>query len=314
MGHAFGRWEDRAASEAFFASQRFPTVTAATADWEAGDDDKDIDLCEIYEVTTGRKWNSRNQNPRGFCVGFGNAKITTLSLAVAASLGKITYPGDVAVEPIYGGMRFEIGAKQHGSNLNRGGDGGVGTWAAEWLLKFGILLMQPYGSIDLTNYSIDRCAKWGGSGVPDELEPVAKMHPLDVATLCETAEDAWKLIGQLYPLVHCSNQGFRMNRNSDGTCTPSGSWPHCAGWSGRFTLKDGSKVLRYDNSWDGDEDGSGYLGIPILVDGKFRQIKLNGNQFLVHLDTVDRMCKSGRETYAFAGDGKFAMQRQLYLN
>lgn len=311
---AFGRWEDREHTEAFFAAQKFPTVTQATASWLGVDDNKDIDFCAIYEAISGKSWDSLNQNPRGFCVGFGNAKIATLTLAVQASLNKITFPGDVAVEPIYGGMRYEIGAKKHGSNLNRGGDGGVGSWACEWLQEYGILLKKVYGTTDLTEYSIARCDQMGKSGVPDDIEDDAKLHPFDTSTLCETGEDAWKLTGQLYPLVHCSNQGFDMSRQSNGICRAVGSWAHCAGWSGRFTLKGGTRVLRYDNSWEGKRDGTGYLGNPVIIQGEYGPIKLNGNQFLVPLEVVDRICRSGRETFAFSGDGKFTMQRPLFFN
>lgn len=310
---AFGRIEDRAHTEAFFAAQRAPSVTMATADW-TGDDNADVDLCAIYEAVTGRKWNSLNQHPRGFCVGFGNGKCVRLSLAVAASLGKITYPGDAAIEPIYGGMRFEIGYKTHGSNLYRQDDGGVGTWAAEWLLKWGILLMQKYGDHDLSRYDLNRCSQWGNRGVPDDIEDDAKLHPLDTSTRCDTAEDCWKMIGQLYPLVHCSNQGFEERRDANGICSPTGRWAHCALWDGRFTLAGGRRVLRYDNSWFGEESGRGYLGEPRtypLANGK--TITLNGNQFFADLEVAGDMCRSGRETYAFAGGGKFEMQRPLFL-
>lgn len=310
----FGRWEDPVAVEQFFSTQAEPFIRQAGPDLFTADDNADVDLCAIYEGVAGRKWNSRNQNPRGFCVGFGNAKMATLSIAMMAAAGEISWPGaDVAIEPVYGGMRYEIGAKEHGSNLNRGDDGGVGAWAAEWLLKYGVLLMQPYGSIDFTNYNMARCSQYGSSGVPDELEPKAKEHPLQKAALCQSADDVWALIGQMHPVVHCSNQGFRMTRNSDGTCSPSGSWAHCSSWSGRFTLKSGKRTIRYDNSWDGDENGNGYLGEPITVEGQNGPIHLNGNQFLVQMETVDWIARDGGETYAMTGPLGFSKRRELFL-
>lgn len=304
---AFGRWDEPEQTATFFAGQ--PQIRMAAANIFAADDDADVDLCKLYESATGRKWNSLNQNPRGFCVGFGNGKMASLELAMMAHAGEITHPGpDVAIEPIYGGMRFEIGAKEHGSDLNRGGDGGVGSWACEWLLKYGILLKQPYGSIDLTQYSESRCDKYGRSGVPDELEPVAKEHPLKTASLIEDEQQAWMMIGQLRPLVHCSNQGFSMRRNSDGTCDANDTWPHCAGFTGRFTLPNGTKTLRYDNSW------GGYLGSAITVQGKNGPIELNGDQFLVPLNIVRRIITSGRETYSFAGINGYTKRRELFLN
>jgi len=313
---AFGRWDRPADTEKFFSSQPNPLVRGASPAFFAEvDDNADVDLCALYEKVAGKIWDSLNQNPRGFCVGFGNAKIATLTVAMMVVGGEATWPGfDVAVEPIYGGMRFEIGAKEYGSDINRGGDGGVGSWAAEWLLKYGILLKTVYKSIDLTHYSEDRCDEMGRRGVPDELEPFAKEKPLKEATLCSDGSDCWRLIGGLHPLVHCSNQGFAMRRNGDGTCKATGSWAHCSGWSGRFTLKGGTRVLRYDNSWDGDGQGNGYLGEPITIDGANGPIHLNGCQFLVPLDVVDRMCRSGKETYAFLGVKGLTNRRALFLN
>lgn len=309
----FGRYEDPSHTEPFFAAQ--PQIMLAANDILEADDNKDVDLCELYEQITGNAWDSLNQNPRGFCVGFGNAKMATLSLAMMAYAQLIDWPGaDVAVEPVYGGMRYEIGALKHGSNLARGGDGGVGSWAAEWLLSYGVLLKVKLEGIDLSEYSLERCAEWGQRGVPDIIEDDAKLHPLTSMMRTDTGEQSWRLIGQLYPLVHCSNQGFAMSRDSNGISRPQGSWAHCAGWSGRFTLKNGRRVLRYDNSWDGRKDGRGYLGNPVVIEGQNGPIKLNGNQFLVELDIVERMCVSGRETYAMSGVQGYTKRRQLFLN
>lgn len=310
----FGRWEDPTHTEAFFARQPNPTVRQAAPDLFAQDDQADVDLCSIYEQATGQKWNSLNQNPRGFCVGFGNAKMASLALAMMAHAREISWPGaDVAIEPIYGGSRYEVGKLKHGSSLHRGGDGSVGSWAAQWLLEWGVLLMQPYRDIDLSHYSLDRCDRYGRNGVDDSIEPDARLHPLKTMALCERGEDAWHLIGQLHPVVHCSNQGFSMQRRADGTCVATGSWAHCAGWSGRFTLSTGLRVLRYDNSWEGQPDGTGYLGSSNTIDGRNGPIHLNGNQFLVPLEIVDRMCRSGRETYSMTGPQGFTRRRPLFL-
>ena len=311
---AFGRWEDPAHTEAFFAAQPSPTVRQAAPEILAHDDDADVDLCILYEQVTGRRWNSLNQNPRGFCVGFGNAKMATLALAMMAHAREIAWPGpDVAIEPVYGGSRYEIGRLKHRSLLHRGGDGSVGSWAAEWLLEYGVLLMQPYGAVDLSQYSMERCARYGQSGVDDSIEEDARQNPLRQMALVETGEHAWRMIGQLHPLVHCSNQGFSLQRRADGTCAAVGTWAHCAGWSGRFTLPGGTRVLRYDNSWEGRLDGHGYLGPAREVPGRNAPIPLNGNQFLVPLEVVDRMCRTGRETYAMTGPLGFAPRRPLFL-
>lgn len=309
----FGRWEHQPSVDAFFASQQNPTVTQAAPAVLAADDNADVDLCKIYEQVARKPWNSENQNPRGFCVGFGNTKMARLALALAAYAGEIDFPGDCAIEPIYGGSRYEIGYQRYRSNIPFGGDGGVGAWAAEWMQTYGLLMCQPYGSIDLSNYSMERCDQYGRQGVPDVLEPEAKIHPLKDISLCEDATQVWRMIGQYHPVVHCSNQGYSMERNRDGTCDANDTWPHCAGWSGRFTLSNGEQVIRYDNSWNGRPDGHGYLGSPIVIQGKYGQIFLNGNQFLVPMEIVDRTCKRGKETYALSGPQGFTIRRPLLL-
>lgn len=315
----FGRWEDQDSVEKVFAAQENPFFSSAAPDiMQAEDDNADVDLCHVYEMQTGQPWDSLNQNPRGFCVGFGNAKIATLALAIMAKIGEISWPGaDVAVEPIYGGSRFEVGYQTFRSNIPFGGDGSVGAWAVHWLLKWGLLLKQLYDagsqSYDFSKYSLERCSQYGRSGVPDSLEPIAKEKPLRQATLIANATEAWKAIGEWHPLVHCSNQGFDMRRAADGICRAIGSWAHCAGWTGRFTLKSGTMVLRYDNSWEGRPDGYGYLGNPVIIEGRNGPIKLNGNQFLVPLEVVDSMCKRGKETYAFAGAQGFTKRRKLFV-
>lgn len=315
----FGRWEDPESVEKVFATQADPFFAEAAPEiMTEVDDNADVDLCEIYEQVSGKPWDSLNQNPRGFCVGFGNAKIATLAIAMMVAAKEISWPGaDVAVEPIYGGSRYEVGYQTFRSNMPFGGDGSVGAWAVKWLLEWGLLLKQPYQTggqtYDFTNYSLSRCDQYGRNGVPDPLEPVAKEKPLSKATLLTSGDQCWKAIGGLNPLVHCSNQGFARQRNSDGTCRAIGNWAHCAGWSGRFVLKNGVWVLRYENSWDGTSAGSGYLGQPIVIEGKNGPIKLNGNQFLVPLEVVDNMCKRGKETYAFAGARGFINRRKLFV-
>ena len=308
----FGRIEDRQHTESYFASM--PQIRQAGAEILAKDDDLDVDLCDIYKEVTGQEWDDTDQNPNGTCVGHGNKKCATLEIACEAKAGVVSWPGaDVAIEPVYGFMRYEIGYKKHGSNLYRSGDGGVGSWAAEALTEMGFLLMKQYGNIDFTNYDKQRVLQYGSRGVPDELEPTARETIIKQAVRIEDELQAWAMIGQLRPLVHCSNQGFSMQRNRDGTCDAVGSWAHCSIWDGRFTLPDGTKVLRYGNSWNGGRHRNGYLGGPITVPGKYGPIKLSGCQFLVPLSVVGRMCRDGRETYAFVGVDGLKLRRQLFL-
>lgn len=248
------------------------------------------------------------------CVTHGNTKAGNLAVACMAKAGEISWPGaDFAMEPTYGLMRYEIGYKKYNSNLYRSGDGGVGSWCVEALLEYGFLPMKKYGNIDLSYYDKQRVLQYGRNGCPDELEPIAKEKPLRSSVLLTDETQAWKLIGQYNPLVHCSNQGFSMRRNTDGTCAANDNWAHCAIFDGRFTLPNGTKCLRYGNSWQGSRSRGGYLGSAITVPGKNGQIKLSGCQFLVPLNVVRHIINSGKETYSFAGVNGFPIRREPFL-
>lgn len=157
----------------------------------------------------------------GDCVGNGYAAGCMLLKAKQTEIRPEQWVADVAVEPIYGGSRVEIG----GGRI--GGDGSVGAWAAKYVQDYGILLRQKYGNVDLTTYSGRASKEWGRRGVPDELEPIAREHPVKTATLVTTYDDARDAIYNGYPVVVCSMQGFTMQRDQDGFARPSGSWPHC---------------------------------------------------------------------------------------
>jgi hypothetical protein len=105
----------------------------------------------------------------------------------------------------------------------------------EWLLKYGILLRKPYQvggeTIDLSTYSGQRARQWGGKGVPNALEPIAKEHPVLTASLAQSYEEVRDAIANNYAVIVCSNIGFGptnrvLNRDKDGFLRPSGSWAH----------------------------------------------------------------------------------------
>lgn len=308
---SFGRIEDSEHTEKLIAAQVTPYASQAMQ--FTGDDDATIFLPGIYTKVTGQPWDSMNQNPRGICVSMGWSKSLTLALAVQAYLGKITFPGRVAPGPIYGGARYEIGYEKYGNRP--GGDGAVGSWAGEWVQqRGGVLLMQKYGDVDVSRFEPNDVAdNWGQRGVPDRIEPDAKLHPARQLTLCQNFNDLWSMMGQLYASNVCSNQGFSMSRDSKGYCRPGGSWAHCMHWVGRIVIG-GKKWMILDNSWDGEPDGSGYLGGTMTLTGDDGiSVLLTGNMFLVETGTVDRMC-AARETFAITPNIEgFTKQRELFL-
>lgn len=219
----------------------------------------------------------------GDCVSHGWAKCVSVLMAVEILLRgePEEYLADPATEPIYGGSRVEVG----GGRLR--GDGSIGAWAAKWVSeRGGVLLRKRYGDIDLTTYSGALARNWGARGVPDELEPTAREHPVRTTSLIRTYDEARDALANGYPIPVCSNQGFRSVRDSDGFCRPSGSWPHCMAVIGLDDAHSRPGVL-IDNSW-----GASW------VSGPKRHDQPDGS-FWCDADVFERML-SGHDSFAIS--------------
>jgi hypothetical protein len=117
-----------------------------------------------------------------------------------------------ATEIIYAGSRVEVG----GGNLR--GDGSMGTWAAEFIRDWGVLLRKAYlsGAYDYTDYSGSLSRTLGKNGVPDDLEPLCREHPVKTCALVQSWEECRDAVANGYPVVMCSNTGFNTTRDREG--------------------------------------------------------------------------------------------------
>jgi hypothetical protein len=188
-------------------------------------------LWKYMEAVTKKPVDPHDQGI-GDCVSQGWGLGVDILDCVQIAHGRGEWKTTCATEPIYAGGRVEIGKGQII------GDGMHGTWAADWCRLWGILLRQAYldGKYDFTNYSgakarrwahiCRRCTEWGG-GVPDELEPFAKEHPVKTTTLVKTWEEARDAVCNGYPVAICSNVGFKSERDVDGFAQRDGKWYHC---------------------------------------------------------------------------------------
>jgi hypothetical protein len=162
----------------------------------------------------------------GDCVshGWGLGVDVLKAVQIVAGAREI-WTGETATEIIYGGSRVEVGGGRLGN-----GDGSIGAWAAKAVSEtIGTLVRGKYGSIDLTTYSGSTAKRMGSprGGVPDELEPKAREHPVKTVSLVRTYEEARDAIANGYPVPVCSNRGFSSRRDEKGFARPSGSWAHC---------------------------------------------------------------------------------------
>jgi hypothetical protein len=199
-------------------------------------------LWDVARRILGELLPPRNQGQVGSCVSFGTARAIEYSMLCEIAAGEPEEFRELATEIIYGGSRVEIG----GGKLSR--DGSVGAWAADWCRKYGILSRDIYGNVDLSTYSETRCRDWGKSGIPSELEELAKAHPTKSTTLVRNWEEARRMLASGYGISVCSSQGFSMTRDGNGVCSPRGVWNHCMALAG-YGVINGQQYGRLDNSW-----------------------------------------------------------------
>lgn len=246
-----GWYNDPEAVQAVANAQPFPTFGATPA-YDIPTLPKQAFLWNAAKKVLGTLLPPRNQGAIGSCVAHGTNRAILYSLLSEIASGSPEKYAPIAEEVTYGGSRVEIG----GGRLR--GDGSVGAWAAEFVRQFGVVARSKYGKYDLSVYSEDTCRSFGNTGVPTELESIAKTHPVKTITKITTWDEAKRALAQGYGISVCSNQGFSRQRNQNGVAAPQGSWAHCMCLAGYITLDDGTEYGRIDNSW-----GPNYFSGPV---------------------------------------------------
>lgn len=196
---------------------------------------KEMFLWEACRHVTGDLLPPRNQGGVGSCVGFGFAAAVDHLACVEIYNGEAEEFQAASPEMIYAGSRNEVGQGRLG-----GGDGSIGAWAAEWISKWGIIPRGKYDSIDLRKYKESQCRHYGYHGVPDDLEPQAKLHPVKGVAMVRSTNEALTALANGYPISVCSNQGFDPRRDSQGFAAPTRRWAHCmaiVGYQKRITTR-----------------------------------------------------------------------------
>lgn len=230
-----------------------------------------VDLTVYPKAVWGDSW-ELNQSSCGSCVAFGLAGCADVLTAIATvASGSREKPLRSDPMTIYWGSRNEIG----GGRIR--GEGSVGVWAAQYAQKFGILPQQKYDQIDLSKYDPSVCCgRQSNKGVPDELEPIARKHPIKNYGQVRSFDDAVAAMDLERPVTVASDRGFTFELDREGFARPSGTWNHqmfVAGY--RLGRRPGGLVV---NSW-----GRVYKGGPAghhpatkwvdadVLDGMFRQ-------------------------------------------
>lgn len=278
---AFGWIPDPAQVRAVTETLPEPDFATTPAYRQTYSGPEDVFLWDASRKVLGAILPPRDQGSVGSCVAFGTASAIEHMLCVQIANGSREEYRDLVQEVIYGGSRVEIG----GGRVR--GDGSVGAWAARFVVSYGILHRGVFGRFDLRAYDVPRCREFGRFGVPDELEPEIRRHPVKAVSNVTSWEAARAAICNGYPVIVCSDQGFRSKRDADGFCSPSGTWYHCMALVGVCGgPRPGGYLL---NSW-GERFHSGPTG--------------PGNPspsgFWVDAAVLDRMLRQG-DSWAFSG-------------
>ncbi len=213
---------------------------------------------------------------------------------------------EASTEVIYAGSRYEIGYKTHGNSRILQGDGSIGAYAAEYLKTYGVLPRGKHGKYDLTTYNASRAREWGHNGIPDELEPTAKLHPVRSYALVRSYEETRDAIANGYPVIFCSNFGFNPEcrqhnpggRDDMGFLRRCGEWWHAMCGIGVDDTKRPGVLIQ--NSW-----GPNWVGGP-------KRLEQPDGSFWVDAETIDGMCAMG-DTYALSQFLGFPAQRLDYI-
>jgi hypothetical protein len=244
----FGWVDDPAAVAGVVRAQPFATAAATPAGQVSAEElPKEVCQWHAYRALFGKNPPGKNQASVGSCVSFGTntaADRTHTSAIVAAGGDKDQFQFFVE-EVTYGGSRVEVG----GGRIR--GDGSVGAWAAEFVKKWGLLPRGKYDGRDLSRYSESTCREYGSRGVPDDLEPLAREHPVRAVVAVNSWVEAKTLLASGYGIAICSDQGFSMRRDARGVAAPSGEWMHCMALDG-YVVTDAGEFGHIENSWSED--------------------------------------------------------------
>ena len=225
----------------------------------------------------------------GDCVGQGFARgVDILGATQIYGIGmRQSFKGEASAEVIYAGSRYEIGYEKHKIESLLRHEGSAGILAAQFLKEFGSIVRDRYGDIDLSEYSSNRSDDWGKTGIPDELEEIARQHPVRAYALVKSYSDVRDAIVNGYPVVICSGVGFNPQcdncnpggRDSMGFLQPCGDWNHCMLVIGiDDTERPGALIL---NSWGPDwVTGGTRLGQPV-------------GSFWADSKAIDKICAAG---------------------
>lgn len=223
-----------------------------------------------------------NQGGVGSCVGNALAAVISALNAV-----EVRDRGEAQAFTAMHSADGMYGLAREAAGMLRPGDGCTGAGAAEAATRLGTLYAVKYDAADLTTDRPSRAKQYGGQGVGAALKSEAARRKVGAVVRVSSAREAWALIGNGYPIVVCSSQGFKGNRDREGVIQPSGSWNHAMAIVARRTTPDGRRLFLIWNSW-----GDDWTGGPYWQDEPW-------GSFWARQDVVDGMLRRG-DSFAYS--------------
>lgn len=245
--------------------------------------DEDILLYKAFKDVNGGNYVQYPRQTIGDCVSHGYGHGHDLLQAVEIVLGNSDAQWkEAGTEALYG-LGREAG------NMLGNQDGCYGSAMSKAMTTMGLLSREMIGP-----YDGQRAKQWGRSGLPSDLKTKAAQYKLGAAPMVRGWDELVASFRALLPVPVCSNQGFTMSRDSEGFCSPQGSWPHCMVFVGvRFGSRPGACCMQ---SW-GMEVPSGTLSLDQPP-----------NSFWVDRATVDRML-SVQDSFALSKSAVFERRK-----
>jgi hypothetical protein len=158
----------------------------------------------------------------GDCVSFGAKNAIEYLICceklLKGDLGKFR---NIFPPYLYGIGRIYIGGGQLGD-----GDGSLGSWMADGVVRFGAIASDEK---DVPKYSGATAKLWGGRNGArylDKYKDIGKQHLVRSAAKISNWDELVTAICNGYPCTVASLQGFQMEASSDGFHRPRGEWAH----------------------------------------------------------------------------------------
>lgn len=261
---------------------------------------KSVYLWKLEEKLTGSPTPLFDQNPTGSCVAHGTNRAIerTLAAEIAARNGGREEFTHFAEEVTYAGSRVEM----NGGRVPFRGDGSLNAWASKFVTdpRYGMVPKAVHGRYDLREYDPARCRAWGATGVPDDLEPVARKFPVRDAARIRSWAEGKRALANGNSIAVASGQGFTAKRDARGVCEPRGSWQHSMCVDGYHVDDDGREYGHVENSWSNLPDRSGRRTGTPYHSGPTGWGNPTTAGFWARAEVLDRMFREG-DTWAFSG-------------